>query len=128
MSDNNIDTKSVSCSSMAKQTKCILNDIKCVDSFSIEENSSVLIYDVDANKSDADLNNVMFLRDGWQRHVVYLQEHCSDFNLWKKTDFQFSFVPLSNLVIPDSSGHIGDKVSDPIEQYFAVKSAGLPNF
>ena len=30
VSDNNCDIKSVSCSSMMKQTKCVLNDIKCV--------------------------------------------------------------------------------------------------
>ena len=31
----------------------------------------------------------------------------------KQTDYQFGFVPLSNLVLPDNPGHIGDKVDNP---------------
>ena len=91
---------------------------------------NVLIYDVNAGNTDFGIELCdTLLRDGWKKHVPYLDAHCLDFSLWRKqSDFQFGFVPLSNLVLPDSVGHVGDKVNDPIEQHFRVKSTGIPNF
>ena len=97
------------------------NDIK---------SSGVLLYDVNAGNTDfsIELCNTL-LGDGWRKHIPYLDAYCLDFSLWRKqSEFQFGFVPLTNLVIPDSVGHIGDKVNDPIEQHFRVKSTGIPNF
>ena len=37
-------------------------------------------------------------------------------------------MPLSNLVLPNSPGHIGDKVIDPVTQHLRIKASGVPNF
>ena len=90
-----------------------------------------LIYDVntDQNGFGAELSNALFFKNGWKKHEQYLKENCSDFNLWStQTDYQFGFVPLSNLVLPNNPGHIGDRVDDPIQQHFRVKATGIPNF
>ena len=94
------------------------------------DSENILIYDVNAGNTDFDfeLCNTL-LKDGWKKHIPYLDAHCHDFSLWRKqSEFQFGFVPLTNLVIPNSVGHVGDKVNDPIEQHFRVKSTGIPNF
>ena len=91
----------------------------------------VLLYDVNLDTFDenVELSNAMLLKDGWKRHVPYLEKHCSDFRLWKsQTDYTFGFVPLNNLVMPRDIGHIGDKVLDPVEQVLKVRSSGTSNF
>ena len=59
-----------------------------------------------------------------------VENFCTDFIHWKnQPDFQFGLVPLTNLVVPDDSSYGGGGVlSDPIQQHFAVKVSGLPNF
>ena len=44
----------------------------------------VLLYDVNLDTCDknVELSNAMLLKDGWTRHVPYLEKHCSDFTLW----------------------------------------------
>ena len=90
----------------------------------------VLLYDVNLDTCDdnVELSNVMLLKDGWKRHVPYLEKRCSDFSLWKsQTDYTFGFVPLNNLVMPRDIGHIGDKVLDPVQQHLKVRSSGTYN-
>ena len=71
----------------------------------------------------------MLLKDGWKRHVPYLEKYCRDFSLWKsQTDYTFGFVPLNNLILPGSPDHIGDKVADPVAQHLRIKPSGVPNF
>ena len=94
------------------------------------QNTCVLLYDVNAGHTDfsIELCNTL-LKDGWKKHTLYLDAHCLDFSLWRKqSDFQFGFVPLTNLIIPDNGDHFGDKVHHPIEQHTRVKSTGIPNF
>ena len=45
----------------------------------------VLLYDVNLGTCDDnfELSNAMLLKDGWKKHVPYLEKHCSDFSLWK---------------------------------------------
>ena len=91
----------------------------------------VLLYDVNSHCCDEnfELSNAMLLKDGWKRHVPYLKKHCKDFSLWKsQTDYTFGFVPLNNLVLPASPGHIGDKIVDPVAQHLRIKSSSVPNF
>ena len=91
----------------------------------------VLLYDVNSHCCDenVELSNAILLKDGWKRHVPYLEKYCKDFSLWKsQTDYTFGFVPLNNLVLPHSPGHIGDKVTDPVAQHLKIKCSGVPNF
>ena len=91
----------------------------------------VLLYDVNTGTCDEnfELSNAMLLKDGWKRHVPYLEKHCSDFSLWKsQSDHTFGFVQLNNLVMPHDIDHIGDKVIDPVEQHLKVRPFGVPNF
>ena len=93
--------------------------------------SKVLLYDVNSHCCDEnfELSNAMLLKDGWKKHVPYLEKYCRGFSLWKsQTDYTFGFVPLNNLVLPDSPGHIGDNVVDPVAQHLRIKSSGAPNF
>ena len=72
-----------------------------------------------------DLFNVV--KNGWKKYSVLLEATCTDFKTWKsQSDFEFGFVPLSNLLAPKS--HIVNNISDPIQQHYHVKSTGLPNF
>ena len=92
---------------------------------------NVLLYDINIRLSDfnLELSNAMLLKDGWKKHVDYLDRHCTDFSLWKRqTDYTFGFVALTNLVIPDKPGHIGVKISNPIEQHFRIRPTGISNF
>ena len=89
------------------------------------------IYDVNTGTCDEnfELSNAMLLKDGWKRHVPYLEKHCSDFSLWKsQSDHTFGFVPLNNLVMPHDIDHISDKVLDPVQQHLKVRPSGVPNF
>ena len=91
--------------------------------------NKVLLHDVNLGtyNENVELSNAMLLKDGWKRHVPYLEKHCNDLSLWKsQTDYTFGFVPLNNLVMPDDIGHIGDKVHDPVEQHLKVRPS--PNF
>ena len=93
--------------------------------------NKVLLYDVNLDTCDenVELSNAILLKDGWKRHVPYLEKHCTDFSLWKsQTDYTFGFVPLNNLVMPNDIGHIDDKVHDPVEQHLKVRSSGVPSF
>ena len=68
-------------------------------------------------------------KNTWKKFDDILLHNCADFSAWKsQSDFQFGFVPLSNLVVSSNQGHIGGKVLDPIAQHFAVKAYGVPNF
>ena len=82
------------------------------------------------NVDGRDLFNTLSLRESWKKCIPFLENFCTDFIHWKnQPDFQFGLVPLTNLVVPDDSSYGGGGVlSDPIQQHFAVKVSGLPNF
>ena len=100
-------------------------------SISVNQDHYTLLYDVNADQGElnGELCNTLWFKNGWKKREKYLDSHCPDFSLWRKqTDYQFGFVPLSNLVLPENIGHIGDKVRDPTERHFRVKATGIPNF
>ena len=100
-------------------------------SISVNQDHYTLLYDVNADQGELnwELCNTLWFKNGWKKCKKYLDSHFPDFSLWRKqTDYQFGFVPLSNLVLPENIGHIGDKVRDPIERHFWVKATGIPNF
>ena len=116
------------------QQSSVENNVFCArqggDTFD-NTTDKVLLYDVNSHCCDEnfELSNAMLLKDGWKKHVPYLEKYCRDFSLWKsQTDYTFGFVPLNNLVLPDSPGHIGDEVVDPVAQHLRIKSSGAPNF
>ena len=107
------------------------NDVSDSSLVTESHDQYALLYDVNAGHHDVgtELCNTLFLKNGWKKHEQYLKNNCVDFSLWnKQTDYHFGFVPLSNLVLPNNPGHIGDEVSDPIQQHFRVNATGIPNF
>ena len=46
---------------------------------------NVLLYDINMGSCDDnfELSNALLLKDGWKRHVPYLEKNCSDFSLWR---------------------------------------------
>ena len=88
-----------------------------------------LLFDIDNNGLDSHVFHAVLKKNTWKKFDDILQHNCADFSAWKsQSDFQFGFVPLSNLVVSSNQGHIGGKVLDPIAQHFAVKAYGVPNF
>ena len=57
---------------------------------------NVLLYDVNVGLSDVDieLSNVMLLKDGWKRHVPYIEKYCTDFSLWKSQTIHLGLFHL----------------------------------
>ena len=63
-----------------------------------------------------------------KRVTSNIHVHCDAFNQWKsQTDFDFGFIPLTDLVCPDSK-HIGPGFESPIDPHHAAKDFGVPNF
>ena len=56
------------------------------------------------------------------------QTQCDVFQKCKmQSDFQFGFIPLSNLIFPQSTD-VGLGFESPVEQRFTAKKHGVPNF
>ena len=91
------------------------------------ENQMVKVFDINAAGDDKFLNTLL------SKQVVkkikgdaYLQ--CDAFKKWREqTDFDFGFVPLSPLVLPEAKGQ-GPRFESPIDQHFMAKRHGVPNF
>ena len=45
-----------------------------------------------------------------------------------QTDFEFGFVPFSDFVMSEHPDRQGPRFESPIEQHFAVRASGCPNF
>ena len=45
-----------------------------------------------------------------------------------QTDFEFGFVPLSDFVMPEHPDRQGPRFESSIEQHYAVRVSGCPNF
>ena len=88
---------------------------------------TVSIYNINTDTDDKFLVSLL------SRSVVkkvFLSDHdqCDAFQDWKRqTEFEFGFIPLTNLVLHQST-YIGPGFESPIEQHHTVKSYGVPNF
>ena len=83
------------------------------------------IFDINNGCRPSDLTSTSILFKGERLSI----NDSSVFKLWQKqTDFQFGFVPLGEMIMPNSSGHIGVRIEDPILQHKLVKQTCLPNF
>ena len=108
-----------------------LSDVKC-DTFTHTnpgdscESNCIPIYD-STGSNDKYINTVL-QRNCARRQIQLSDVQCDVFKLWRsQSKYNFGFVPLSDLVMPDST-HMGQKIDCPIQQHFHVKSANLPNF
>ena len=82
------------------------------------------------NGIDCELSDTLNLtKKGWKQYSALLQSNCKDFKLWRaQSDFDFSFVPLSNQITSWVRSYDNAEIVDPIKQHFRVKQEGLPNF
>ena len=100
-----------------QETRCHGGDsnINVVNSNDTQNN------DIDKYSLLFDINGTaeLYAQDGvrdkmdWRKHVELLKATCSDFSSWRaQTDFNFGFVPLSNLVVKNCSNHIDTSIDD----------------
>ena len=87
----------------------------------------VRLFDIKSHLDDKFINN--FLSKSVAKRVAANSHvQCEVFNQWKsQTDFDFGFIPLTDLILPDSN-HIGPGFESPIDQHYVAKDFGVPNF
>ena len=86
-----------------------------------------LLFDIN-DASDLHTRGSVLDKLEWRKHVELLKATCSDFRLWRaQMDFNFGFVPLSNLVIKNCSNHIETSIHDHI-QHMVARKHNLPNY
>ena len=85
----------------------------------------VKIFDI---ASDDKYLNTLLSKQVIKRVLANGNMQCEVFKKWRdQTDFDFGFVPLSNFLLPDSKDQ-GLRFESPIEQHYAVRCQGVPNF
>ena len=107
------------------------HSLECTGSGDTQKNASecetVPIYNVNTDSDDKFL--VSLLSRSLAKNI-FLSDHeqCDAFQNWKRqTEFEFGFIPLTNLVLPQST-YVGPGFESPIEQHYTVKSYGVLNF
>ena len=84
------------------------------------------IYDTGVS-NDKYVNTVLH-KNCATKFLQHDEKHCEVFNLWKsQSKYDFGFVPLSDLIMPESSLS-GNKIDCPIQQHFHVRASSLSNF
>ena len=119
---------------------------KCKQQQVVQPNNSLLTDNSNVNTSDTDDRDTqdgayvnksekykfglaLLMKDGWKKHVQWLESHCREFKEWKnQSDFHFDFVPLADALLTACPDYIGPIVTCPIEQQKLVKATGRPNF
>ena len=88
---------------------------------------TIPIYNINADADDIFLASLLS-RSVSKKILINDREHCDAFKNWKlQTEFEFGFIPLTNLVV-SHFGHSGPGFQSPIDQHYTVKSYGVPNF
>ena len=56
------------------------------------------VFDINRNWTDDKFELGLIVKEGWKKHIQWLETHCSDFKLWNsQSDFHFGFVPFAEL-------------------------------
>ena len=105
--------------------------LECTGSGDSQKNASecgtVPIYNVNTDLDDKFLVSLLS-RSVAKKIFTDDQKQCDAFQSWKhQTEFEFGYIPLANLVLPNSTD-VGPGFESPIDQHYVVKSYGVPNF